>query len=261
MYTTGTLLRTAEITPRMLRLTFRVPGCAPVQRPDDWLMLFLGEPGDHSNRRNYTVRAVRPEAEELDIDFALHEGGLAATWAKTARPGDELVWSPADGGYELPADAEWQLIVGDLTALPAIGRMLEDLRPGVRTTVVLEIEDPADRQPFASAGVDLRWLHGTCCLNEVVRSFPEPEGPGYIWMAGQTQIVRDARRYLRHERGVDKARYSLTGYWMPRSEEWLERYKPHADELTALWERGEAEGLDEEALMDEYEAALERAGL
>ena len=88
MYTTGTLLRTAEITPRMLRLTFRVPGCRATERPDDWLMLFFGEPGDHSMRRNYTVRAVRPEAEELDIDFALHDGGLAATWAKTAQPGD-----------------------------------------------------------------------------------------------------------------------------------------------------------------------------
>src|SRR5689334_13605279 len=131
----------------MLRLTFRVPGCTPVARPDDWLMLFFGEPGDHSQRRNYTVRAVRPELEELDIDFALHDGGLAATWARTARPGAQLVWSAADGGYELPADAEWQLIVGDLTAMPAIGRMLEQLRPGVQTTVVLEVEDPADRQP------------------------------------------------------------------------------------------------------------------
>ena len=261
-YVTGTLLRAAQISPRMLRLTFRVPGCRPTARPDDWLLLFFGEPGDHSRRRNYTVRAVRPQAEELDIDFALHEGGLAATWARSAQPGERLVWCPADGGYELPADARWQLVVGDLTALPAIGRILESLPPGVPTTVVAEVEDPADRQIWVTAGdVDVRWLHGTTCLNEVVRSFPEPEGPGYIWMAGQTQIVRDASRYLRHERGVDKSRYSLTGYWLPRSEEWLERYKPHAEELSALWERGEAEGRDEEEIMDEYEAALERVGL
>ena len=257
---TGTLLRTVQLTPRMLRLTFAVPGVESTKRPDDWLMIFFGEPGDHSRRRNYTVRAVRPEVEELDIDFALHEGGLAATWARAAQPGETLMWTPAEGGYVLPEDAEWQLIVGDLTAMPAIGRMLEQLRPGVQTTVVLEVEDPADRQPLR-ADVDLRWLHGTSCLNEVVRSFPEPDGPGYIWMAGQTRIVRDARRYLRHERGVDKARWSLTGYWLARSEEWLERYKPHAEELTALWERGEAEGRDEEAIMDEYEAALERVGL
>jgi NADPH-dependent ferric siderophore reductase len=244
----------------MLRLTFRVPGVQPAERPDDWLMLFFGAPGDHSNRRNYTVRAVRPHVEELDIDFALHEGGLAATWARTAAPGAQLVWSAAAGSYALPDDARWQLIVGDLTALPAINRMLERLRPGVHTTVVAEIEDPADRQPL-HGDVDVRWLHGTSCLNEVVRSFPEPDAPGYIWMAGETRVVRDARRYLRHERGVDKARWALTGYWLARSEEWLERYKPHAGELGALWERGEAEGRDEEEIMDEYEAALERVGL
>jgi NADPH-dependent ferric siderophore reductase len=253
---TGTLLRTVQLSPRMLRLTFAVPGVAPTERPDDWLMIFFGEPGDHSDRRNYTVRAVRQEVEELDIDFALHEGGLAATWAQAAQPGETLVWTPADGGYVLPEDAEWQLIVGDLTALPAIGRILETVRPDVRTTVVIEVEDPADRQPLPG---DVRWVRGR--LNEVVRTFPEPDAPGYIWMAGETRTVRDARRYLRHERGVDKARWSLTGYWLARSEEWLERYKPHADELAALWERGEAEGRDEEAIMDEYEAALERVGL
>ena len=59
-YVTGTLLRTARVSPRMLRLTFHVPGVQPARRPDDWLMLFFGEPGDHSRRRNYTVRAVRP---------------------------------------------------------------------------------------------------------------------------------------------------------------------------------------------------------
>ena len=179
---TGTLLRTVQLTPRMLRLTFAVPGVEPTKRPDDWLMIFFGEPGDHSDRRNYTVRAVRPEVEELDIDFALHEGGLAATWARAAQPGETLMWTPAEGGYVLPEDAEWQLVVGDLTAMPAIGRILEAVRPGVRTTVVIEVEDPADRQPLPG---DIRWVRGR--LNEVVRTFPEPDAPGYIWMAGETR--------------------------------------------------------------------------
>lgn len=263
-YITGTLLRTTEVSPRMLRLTFSVPGCQPVKRPDDWLMLFFGEPGDHSQRRNYTVRAVRPDAEELDIDFALHEGGLAATWAREAEPGADLVWCEAEGSYEPPADTQWQLIVGDLPALPAIGRMVEELPAGAQAIVIAEVDDEADKQEWETAAdVDVRWLlgHRRSCLNDVVRTFPEPDAPGYIWMAGETKVVRDARRYLRHERGVDRSRWALTGYWMARSEEWLERYKPHAAELNALWERGEAEGRDEEEIMDEYEAALERVGL
>lgn len=263
-YITGTLLRTATVSPRMLRLTFRVPGCRETRRPDDWLMVFFGEPGDHQRRRNYTVRAVRPELEELDIDFALHENGLAVTWARAARPGDQLVWCEADGSYQPPADTRWQLIVGDLPALPAIGRMVERLPAGARAIVVAEVDDAADKQRWETAAdVDIRWICGPrqSCLNDVVRTFPEPDAPGYVWMAGETRTVRDARRYLRHERGVDRSRWALTGYWLARSEEWLERYKPHAGELGALWERGEAEGLDEETIMDEYEAALERVGL
>ena len=250
----------------MLRLTFEVPGARVDGRPDDWLQIFFGEPGDHEQRRNYTVRDARPD--EVVVDFALHEGGLAATWAREARPGEQLVWIETDGGYELPPDARWQLLVGDLTALPAIGRILERTPAGVRTMVVAEVFDEADRQQWSTAAdVDVRWLHGTgdgdvpSRLDDVVRSCPERLEEGYIWMAGETRTVRSARRYLRHELGLDRTRYSLTGYWLAHSEEWLERYAPIADDMHELWTRGEAEGRDPEELQDAYDNALERAGL
>ncbi|MDA0179575.1 siderophore-interacting protein [Solirubrobacter phytolaccae] len=263
---TATLKDTLEVTPRMLRLTFEVPGAAQDGRPDDWLQIFFGEPGDHENRRNYTVRALRPG--EVVVDFALHAGGLAATWAREARPGAELVWIETEGGYDPPPDAQWQLLVGDLTALPAIGRIVEGLPAGTRAKVVAEVFDEADRQEWQTeADLDVRWLHGSgdgaagSRLDDVVRSCPDPFEDGYVWMAGETRTVRSARRYLRHELGVDRTRYSLTGYWLARSEEWLERYAPIADDMAELWESGVASGRDPEELQDDYDNALERAGL
>lgn len=267
-YQEATLERVAEISPRMLRLTFTVPGCRGHGRPDDWLQIFFGEPGDHSLRRNYTIRELRPGSDEVDVDFALHDGGLAATWARSASPGDTLTWAEVEGYYVPPADAQWQLIVGDLAALPAVGRIVEELPAGARAIVVAEVFDRADRQEWETqADVDIHWLHGSgdgyapSRLDDVVRTFREPSGPGYIWMSGETRTVRSSRRFLRHERGLDRIRYGLTGYWLDRSEEWTERYEPIAGEMQALWERGEAEGRDLEDLRDEYDAALERAGL
>lgn len=263
---TATLKDRIQLTPRMLRLTFDVPGAAVGGRPDDWLQIFFGEPGDHEHRRNYTVRDARPD--EVVVDFALHAGGLAATWAREADLGERLAWIETAGGYERPADARWQLLVGDLTALPAIGRILETTPAGLRTMVVAEVFDEADRQEWdTAADLDVRWLHGSgdgdvpSRLDDVVRSCPERLEEGYIWMAGETRTVRSARRYLRHELGLDRTRYSLTGYWLAHSEEWLERYAPIADDMAQLWERGEAEGRDPEELQDAYDNALEQVGL
>ncbi|MGC8383232.1 siderophore-interacting protein [Pseudomonas aeruginosa] len=50
--------------------------------------------------RTYTIRALRREAGEVDIDFVLHgETGPASRWAAHARPGERLVMSAPDGEY------------------------------------------------------------------------------------------------------------------------------------------------------------------
>jgi NADPH-dependent ferric siderophore reductase len=213
-------------------------------------------------RRNYTIRAVR--GEEVDVDVVLHERGLMVEWTRAARPGDQLAWGEVAGTYDPPADTDWQLLAGDITALPAIGRILEGLPPAARAIVVGETVDPADRQEWETRGdVEVVWLEGgeASGLEHAVRSFPEPDGNGYRWMAGETRCVRYARRHLRHERGVPRERWSLTGYWLDNYEEWEKRYERVAAEMNAIWQQGQAQGRDTEDIIDEYDEALERAGL
>jgi NADPH-dependent ferric siderophore reductase len=265
---TATLLRSEQLTQSTVRLTFSVPGFESSGHADEWVHIFLGEPGDHRRRRNYTIRAHRPEQAEVDVDVVLHERGLMVDWTRTAEPGRELVWGEVSGTYGPPAGVEWQLLAGDITALPAIGRIVEELPEGARAVVVAETFDEADRQEWDTRGdVRVTWLHGSgegraaSRIGEALRSFPEPAGLGYRWMAGETRVVRMTRRHVRHERGIPKDEYSLTGYWLDGYEEWEARYEQVAERMTAIWERGEAEGRDLEEIMDEYDEALERAGL
>ena len=172
------------------------------------------------------------------------------------------------GTYAPPEETDWQLLAGDITALPAIGRIVEELPAGARAVVVAETYDPADRQEWETAGdVDVMWLHGSgegrapSIVGAAVLEFPEPAGAGYRWLAGETRVVRAVRRNMRHERGLPKAQWSLTGYWLERGEEWEARYETVAPQMERIWVRGEAEGRDEEDIMDEYERALDEAGL
>jgi NADPH-dependent ferric siderophore reductase len=258
---TATVLRTAQVTPSVVRITFSAPGFRSTGMADEWVHVFLGAPGDHRRRRNYTIRAHRPAVQEVDLDVVLHDRGLMVTWAQAARPGAELVWGDVTGTYAPPADTDWQLLAGDITGLPAIGRIVEELPAGARATVLGETTHPADRQEFQTRGdVDYVWI-ADGGLPFAVRAFAEPPGNGYRWMAGETHAVRAVRRHLRHERAIPRERYSLTGYWLADMEEWEARYARVAAELEAIWERGEAEGRDMEEIIDDYDRALERAGL
>jgi NADPH-dependent ferric siderophore reductase len=107
--------------------------------------------------RTYTIRRLRDDPAELDVDFVLHgETGPATRWAMHARPGDLLqIAAPnaefrADpGGYEWrpPPQLARLILFGDETALPAISGILDALAASSsppRTEVFLEVPMPGD---------------------------------------------------------------------------------------------------------------------
>ena len=123
---------------------------------------------DRNPIRTYTVRAVRPELAEIDVDFVAHgDGGPAARWLLSAVIGDELVIVGPDGrslhsagGIDFhPGTATDILLAGDETAAPAICSILESLAPGIRARAFIEVESIADALPIATlADVAVTWI-------------------------------------------------------------------------------------------------------
>ncbi len=216
--------------------------------------------------RWYTVRRFDPEHRELTVDLVVHDVGASARWARQAREGQPIGMSDPRHWYAPPADAGWQLLLGDLTALPAISRVLEehDGRHPVRAYV--QVPDPADAVPVdLPAAASLEWVVDADpqAMLRRLRALRLPPGAGYVFVAGETGVTRDVRRHLRHQLGLANGAYTVTGYWRPRSEEWLARYEIAAAELglEALYEQMETAGADVEALTDELDRRLASAGL
>jgi NADPH-dependent ferric siderophore reductase len=110
--------------------------------------------------RIYTIRRLDVEKGEVDIDFVLHEGAdmPGARFAANAAVGD-VVGMTGPGGGSI-GEADWYLLAGDETALPAISRIVADLPSHVRAVVRIEIADRDEEQPLVSAaGLDIQWLH------------------------------------------------------------------------------------------------------
>ncbi|GAB3943057.1 hypothetical protein GCM10027614_31140 [Micromonospora vulcania] len=151
----------------------------------------------------------------------VHHGdeGLAGPWAAALRPGDPVHFVGPGGAYAPSPDADWHLLVGDESALPAIGAALERLPLGAPAHVFVEIADPADEQQLVSAGaVQLTWLHRGDrpvgdALVAAVRELEFPPGVVHAFVHGEATFVRELRRLLRVDRGVPADRLSISGYW------------------------------------------------
>ena len=169
--------------------------------------------------RTYTVRALDRAAGELTIDFVHHgDAGLAGPWAAGAVAGDRLRLLGPGGAYAPRPQADWHLLVGDESALPAIGAACERVPAGVPVVAVLEVADDTERQPLVGPGrLQAHWLYRTDSSTERVltrlRSLRLPTGRVHAFVHGEAGMVRAVRRYLLEERGVPRDALSVSGYW------------------------------------------------
>lgn len=208
---------TRFLSPRMLRVTLTGAALADFTSLgfDDHVKLVLGT-GDAPVMRDYTPRRHDAAALELDIDFALHETGPATRWALSARPGDRLEVAGPRGSFIVPPQFDWHLLAGDETALPAIGRRLEELPAGVSAFVYAEVEGPADEIPLETrADLTLVWVHRAAghSLETAVAGFSPPAGEGYGWGACEALQAPRLRRVLLGALGLRKDRVRVSAYW------------------------------------------------
>jgi len=175
--------------------------------------------------RTYSVRGFDAGRGRLTIDFVVHgDTGLAGPWAAAAQPGDRIQFFGPGGAYAPDPAAPWHLLVGDPSVLPAIAASLARIPAGVPVLVLVEVDGPEDELPLETAGaLDLRWVpREDGALLAAVRALDLPDGPGQCFVHGEATPVREVRKHLLLERGVDPERLSVSGYWKRRrtEEEW-----------------------------------------
>jgi len=152
--------------------------------------------------RTYTVRHVRPELRELDVDFVAHgDGGPASRWLSRASVGDELVIVGPDArslhshvGIDWrPGTATNVLLVGDETATPAMCAILETFDPSVTAHAFIEVPSPADFLPIDTHAT-VTWLArgDESGLEAAVRSWADANPAEFTSaLASNSQVLED----------------------------------------------------------------------
>jgi NADPH-dependent ferric siderophore reductase len=174
--------------------------------------------GERAPIRTFTPRHLDRRRDEMTIDFVVHGQGLAADWARTAGPGDEVAVSGPARGHVLDVDASAHLFAGDETAIPAISQLLEAAPAGKPVQVHVEIADPDARIDLPShPDADVVWHvradgaapgDGFASAVEAIEELPES-----IWIAGEAAAVQRLRKHLFDVRRRTRSTVTARGYW------------------------------------------------
>jgi NADPH-dependent ferric siderophore reductase len=179
-------------------------------------------PGERPEMRDYTPRYWDVEAGWIELDFVLHGDGPASSWAARAQVGSKLVIGGPRGSLVIPAAYDWYLLAGDETALPALGRRIEELPGGARVLAFIEVADAAEEQRFETrADLSLTYLHRnglaagtTDLIAKAISAASFPPGEAYAYIAGESGMSKAVRAHLTEERGFRPDYVKAAGYWL-----------------------------------------------
>ena len=275
-----------QLSPHLVRLTLGGPGLAGFVSsgiPDEWVGLVV--PGQFQSRY-YTVRSW--DGTELVLDVVVHDVGLVTEWASGDCVGDQVTVTEPKGSFAMPEDAAWLLLVGDLTALPAMARIAETHGATVPTRIWAEAPDLEKLSNYLPDGAHVTWLSPpakeavgppvedaanrsaedvpaveevalatvsrpraeTSRLAAVVEAIDWPEGDGYFWMAGESAQMRAIRKHLMRERGLPSTAYDVMGYWRA-----VAARRPRPVDPGPIWRAGKAAGKSDDEIWADYDRA------
>lgn len=294
----ATVVRKTRLSAHLVRVTLRPERFTSTDVPDEYVRLLIAPEGEALVLPSFDAQwqvqlpegAVEPASRvytisdhrvvegrpEVDVDIAVHDHGVGSDWVRRCVPGDEVGLMEPHGLYVPAPDVTWQLLVADITGLPALARILRGLESGARAVAVVVLTDARDRVELPTAGdVDVRWVvvdreTDLCGALEaaVVERDLQPASDGgadgrYVWLAGEARASRAVRKLLRRELGWPQSAFYTCGYWQIDAERWNARYEEVADVVAAQARQAylELAETDQGAYLDAIEEIYEKAGL
>ena len=211
------------LTPNMVRLTLGGDDLEnfPEGYEGGYIKVVVESTGTGIVSHSFTVREFDPEQLCLVIDMVAHgDHGPASRWAGQVRVNDEVNILGPGACKRLNQEADWFLLAGDMTALPAISVNLEILPENARGYAVLEVIDPGDQIELnAPKGLEVVWvrnddpLRAPSPISDTVKNLVWLEGQASTWVAGEFDTSRSLRQYFRHERKIHRDFMYVSCYW------------------------------------------------
>ena len=135
-----------------------------------------------------------------------------------ASPGDYLGIGGPGSVKHTDFAADWHLIIGDFSALPAIAATVEKLPNDAKGYVLAQVPTVQDQQPIdVPPHLHFQWVvNPDVSRNELlkhVQKFDWIEGQSAIFIAGEASQTEAIHKYVKTQPGYQKAKTYASGYW------------------------------------------------
>lgn len=238
------VIRSTRLTPHMQRITLGGAeiNSFPTDQESAYIKLMFPQPGEERPLvRTYTVR--QQSDNTIDVDFALHgtsspeTQGPASRWAEEAQPGDRILVGGPGPRKLLNPDADWFLLAGDMTALPAISVNLALLPKDAQGYAVIEVVDESDIQALQHPEhIELIWVINPSAsdqhypLRDKIEQLNWLPGQPAVWTACEFNTMRALRQFFKQEKAIPKSHLYISSYWKIGSSETQHKVAKREDE-------------------------------
>ena len=206
-----------EISAHFLRLSFQAGGMLSDRplHPTMWIRMWFADE-DKLHQRGYTLVDPNPQADTVDIEFALHDG-IASRWAKDAQPGDTIEVTVLGSNFSLPEPRPaGYVIVGDTASLPAINSLLTAIGD-VPARVFLEAGYDDDKQLPVARSADVVWVdrkNAGEALLQAVSSSAFDASDHFGWVACDNRTTRAVAKVFREDYHIPRKSIKAQAYWV-----------------------------------------------
>ncbi|MFO7165563.1 MAG: siderophore-interacting protein [Mycolicibacterium hassiacum] len=206
-----------QISPHYLRLSFNAGGMLADRPPHPtmWIRMWFAD-GDKLHQRGYTLVDPDPEADTVDIEFALHEG-IASRLAQNAQPGDTIEATVLGSNFSLPEPPPaGYVIVGDTASLPAINSLLKAIGDAP-ARVFLEAQHEDDKQLPVARSTGVVWVdrkNAGEALVQAVKSAAFDASDHFGWVACDNRTTRAVSKVFREDYKIPRKSIKAQAYWV-----------------------------------------------
>ena len=215
-----------DLTQHFRRIRFHAPQAVAGLdvAPTLWMRLWVpNERRDDVSQRGYTFVAVDEQAGTFDVDFVLHEDpGPAGAWVQQAAPGQRVEAALSPARLAIPREVNHWVVVGDLTALPAINTLIEAAPARVCVSAAIEDAhaDPRAGLPVAShPHLDFSWISPSPGdrggeLAAWMRGLDVDPADVWAWGAGERRVVTAVRSVCKETWRLDRGTFFTQASWI-----------------------------------------------
>ncbi|GAA2460198.1 hypothetical protein GCM10010191_95750 [Actinomadura vinacea] len=208
-FVTGTVESTVQITKRVRRLRIACP--SQTWTPGQQIRISVD---GLLTRRSYSIW----DGDEMALEICVldHGDGPGARWARTAEPGQEVVFTKPEGSF-VPHPAPHHLFAGEETAAVPFGPMIRSLGDAP-VHAVIEVDTPDDQLPLDN--VTWQYRNGTPAassktLVDAVKRLDLPAEPGIAYLAGEARTIQAIKTHLIQDRAWPRRSVRTKPFWTP----------------------------------------------